>query len=299
MNPPQILVNTLVFGAELGVIAIGLSLSYSILRFANFAHVELVTVGAYFALLGTRLNIPFVFIVPVAVAVTGVTAVVIDRAVFRRMRLASTGTKMIASIALALAIRSVLQVAFGAEAYDLPAPGGTLPQVAGARMTVLQATIIGATLAVVVSLHLGLRRTRLGRALRACADNFTLALSRGIPGERMISLAWFLSGASAAIGGILVAMETQLRPVLGGSMVMQTFAAASVGGLGNPFGAVGGALLLSSAQNVLLGVDFGSIFGLGEFRLSVNYKDALALVVLVITLLIRPTGLFSTAPASR
>ena len=111
-----------------------------------------------------------------------------------------------------------------------------------------------------VALHLLLYRTRVGTALRALASNPDLAVSRGIPGERMISLMWFVSGAYAALGGTLFAFETRLQPDMDLIILLPTFAAVTIGGLDNVFGAVAGALILSLAQNLLISVDFGSLF---------------------------------------
>jgi branched-subunit amino acid ABC-type transport system permease component len=136
-------------------------------------------------------------------------------------------------------------------------------------------------------------RTRLGKALRATAQNFALAQARGIDGERMISVMWFLSGAFAALGGILLGLETQIRPGLGLSVMLPMFSAATVGGLGSAYGAIAGALTLAFAQNGVLAIDFRALFGADQsVQIPTRYKDVIALVGLVLTLLIRPSGIF-------
>ena len=299
MNVSQLIATSFVTGAELGVIALGLSLSYAVLRFTNFAHVELVTVGAYVAWAAVKAGVPLIPAALVAMLLAGVLAMAIDFIVFRRLRQASAGGKMIASVGVGLVIRTLVQIAFGTEPQDFPAVSSSLPPVLGARITTLQVAIIALTLTSMVVLWLVLYRTKMGTALRAAADNFPLALARGVAGEQTISFMWFLSGVFAAFGGILIALETVLTPSIGSFVIMPAFASASVGGLGSPYGAVAGALTLAFGQNILVSVDFGSLLGVGPWRLSPNYKDAIALGALILTLLIRPSGLLSPRTARR
>jgi branched-subunit amino acid ABC-type transport system permease component len=109
----------------------------------------------------------------------------------------------------------------------------------------------------------------------------------------MISVMWFLSGAFAALGGILLGLETQIRPGLGLSVMLPMFSAATVGGLGSAYGAIAGALTLALAQNGVLALDFRALFGADQsVQIPTRYKDVIALVGLVLTLLIRPSGIF-------
>jgi branched-subunit amino acid ABC-type transport system permease component len=129
----------------------------------------------------------------------------------------------------------------------------------------------------------------MGRVLRATADNMSLAEVRGINVNRVIVGVWFLAGAFAALGGVLLGYETFVRPTLGLSILLPMFAAATVGGLGSLPGAVVGAYLLAFAQNLILGIDFG--WG-ADWYVNPGYKSALALGLLVLVLLVRPGGLF-------
>src|SRR5690606_19791045 len=127
-------------------------------------------------------------------------------------------------------------------------------RVGGAIFTSLDLIVVVATVGFMVLLHAFLYRTRTGSALRALASNYDLAVTRGIPGERMIRLMWFVSGAYAAIGGSLLALETRLQPNMDLIILLPVFAAVTIGGLSNVFGAVLGALVLSLAQNVMIAV---------------------------------------------
>ena len=137
-------------------------------------------------------------------------------------------------------------------------------------------------------LHVFLYRTRTGSALRALASNYDLAVTRGIPGERMIRLMWFVSGAYAAIGGSLIALETRLQPNMDLIILLPVFAAVTIGGLSNVFGAVIGALVLSLAQNVMIAVDFGTMVGADSWYVPSQFRDYVAVLAMVVVLILRP-----------
>jgi len=295
VNVPQIAINTLVWAGELGVISLGLSLSYAILGFFNFAQPEFVTIGGYLAWLAfSVMRVPLIIATMISLAGTGVIAVVIDLLVFRRLRMISPASKMIASVGVAIAIRMIVQMAFGgaAKSFDiLWKPVHLMPR---AYLSFLEVWIVVAAALAMVLFYVVLAKTRVGLALRATADNFALAQARGINGARVMSWMWFLSGALGALGGILLGMETQLRPSIGLFVLVPVFSAATVGGFGNAFGAVAGAGLLALAQNVVLAVNFGALTGAPQaWYIPTDYKDVVALAALIATLLIRPAGLFA------
>ena len=272
----------------------GLSLSYAVMGFANWAHVEFVSVGAYIGLWVFRgLGLPLGVAIVVAMVLTGLLAVALELVVFRWLRSASIGAKMLATVGLAIVIRAVVQFVAGVDAYFYTdtAPNVAF-QIGGARITTNQLAIVGVAALSLLGFFLFLRRTTLGRVLRATADNFALAQVRGINGDRIIKLVWFISGAFAALGGVLLGLETFVRPQIGLSILLPMFAAATVGGLGSLVGAIGGSVLLAFLQNTLLGVDFGMLFGDASWYIDTGYKSALALGLLVVVLLFRPRGLF-------
>jgi branched-subunit amino acid ABC-type transport system permease component len=139
-----------------------------------------------------------------------------------------------------------------------------------------------------VVLHTLLFRTRLGTALRALASNRDLAETRGIPAEAMTALMWFIVGAFAAIGGTLFALETRLQPNMDLVILLPVFAAVTIGGLGNVFGAAAGAFILSLAQNLLIGIDFGALAGGAPWYVPTQFRDAIAVGALVLVLILRP-----------
>lgn len=288
----QVIINSIVYASEIAVIAVGVSLCYSILRFANFAHIQLAIVGGYltysFATI-PGLTLPLPLAVLLAALATGLIAVLIDVIVFSRIRTISAEGKMIVSWGVALFIRSTLAAIYGGSAKVFDVPTDVIV-VGDAVFTTLDLTVVGATLALMIGLHTFLYRTRTGSALRALASNYELAVTRGIPGDRLIRLMWFLSGALAAVGGSLFAMQTRLHPSIDLVILLPVFAAVTIGGMSNVFGAVIGAIVLSFAQNFLIWIDFGSLFGGEPWHIPTQFRDYVAVVALLIVLLMRSSG---------
>lgn len=272
----------------------GLSLSYAVMGFANWAHVEFISVGAYIGLWVFRgLGLPIGVAIVVAMVLTGLLAVALELIVFRWLRPARIGAKMLATVGLAIVIRAVVQFVAGVDAYFYTDTAPSIAfEVGDVLVTTNQLVIVGIAALSLLGFFLFLRRTTLGRVLRATADNFALAEVRGINGDRVIKLVWFISGAFAALGGVLLGLETFVRPQIGLSILLPMFAAATVGGLGSLAGAIGGSVLLAFAQNTLLGIDFGQLVGDTSWFVDTGYKSALALGLLVVVLLFRPRGLF-------
>jgi branched-subunit amino acid ABC-type transport system permease component len=214
----------------------------------------------------------------------------VDAAVFRRLRSISPEGKMIVSWGVALFIRSIVAAIFGGAARVFPIEPPAL-SLGGAFFTLLDIVSVAAAVVAMLVLHLLLYRTRVGTALRALASNPDLAVTRGIPGERMIGLMWFISGAYAALGGVLFALETRLQPNMDLIILLPIFAAVTIGGLSNVFGAVAGALLLSLAQNLLISIDFGSLVSDTPWYVPTQFRDFIAVGALVLLLLLRPRSL--------
>jgi len=291
----QVLVNSVIYASEIAIMAVGVSLTFSVLRFANFAHVQFAVVGGYLTYVFTIfLGVPIAPAALVAAILTGGLAMLVDFAVFRRLRDISPEGKMIVSWGVALFIRSIVAAVFGGSSRLF----GLEPQTisfGGVYFTWLDIVCIAATVVAMVVLHALLYRTRAGTALRALSSNRDLAVSRGIPGERMIGLMWFVSGFYAALGGALFAAETRLQPNMDLIILLPIFAAVTIGGLGNVLGAVVGALILSLAQNLLISIDFGSLLSDTSWYVPTQFRDFIAVGALVVLLLLRPGTLFGRA----
>jgi branched-chain amino acid transport system permease protein len=293
----QILLDGVLTGALLGLGAIGLTLTYSLLRFANFAHGEFATVGAYAALvvaaaLGTGIDgAPFggltfgwppVIGLGVAMLVTGGLAVALDAVLFARLRRHGTQIVLvIASFGASLALRNLLEFGFGPSpqyfsrdiAFGVRLPGG-------ARATWNQLAVLALALGLMVAVHLLLTRTAMGRAMRAASENPQLAKISGIDVDGVIRGVWLLGGALAAAAGVMLGVLVQVRPTMGFELLLPLFAAAIVGGIGSVPGALVGGLLVGIAEAASVPL------------VGAQYRAAIGFIVLLVALLVRPTGLF-------
>lgn len=288
----QILVDTVVYGSEIAIIAVGIALAFSILKFANFAHIQYAIVGCYLTwsveqILGAGMIVATIL----GALLTGVVAVVVDRLVFSRLRDSTPEVKMIVSWGVALVLRATVATIFGGESkfYDFEIEP---MNVAGLYITSLDVIVVAVTLVAMVSLRLLLYRTRVGTALRAISSNPDLAATRGIPIVRMITLMWFVAGAYAGLGGTLFALQTRLQPSMDLVILLPVFAATTIGGLGSVFGAVAGAFILAFVQNLLIQVDFGALLHMGEsWRVPSQFRDVIAVLAFIAVLLLRPRRL--------
>lgn len=287
----QILVDAIIYAAEIAIIAVGVALSYSILRFANFAHVQYAVLGAYLSYVANHgLALPLPLAVVAGVVATGLIAVAVDWLVFARLRHTSPEGKMIASWGVALFLRAAVASIFGGASRTFDIRPESL-NVGGAYFTSQDIVVVALTVVAMLCLHVLMFRTRLGTALRALASNADLAVTRGIPAGRMIALMWFVCGAYAALGGTMFALETRLQPNMDLIILLPTFAVVTIGGLSNVFGVVLGALVLSLAQNVLIGVDFGSMIFATPWSVPTQFRDFIAVGAMTVILLFQRSKL--------
>jgi branched-subunit amino acid ABC-type transport system permease component len=299
MNFVQVLVNSLITASELGIIAIGLTLTLSLLRFANFAHVETAVVGAYIAwALNVPLGLNFGVAVPVAILVMGVFGILMDRAVFRIFRNSDDVAPMIASLGLSIAIRNSVQATFGPRflRYDFGIAPGI--KIMGAFVTRQQLWILCIVAVALFGFHLLLRYSTIGKAMRATATNRDLAQASGVDTEWVIAWVWFLGTGFAALGGALVAWDTQLVPDLGFNLVIPIFCVVLIGGVGSVYGALLGAVVVGFAVNFGVAIDLAPLVNriggrdvVGLVRIPAEYKPAIVYAAVILVLLLRPSGL--------
>ncbi|HAN46083.1 MAG TPA: branched-chain amino acid ABC transporter permease [Cyanobacteria bacterium UBA8156] len=290
----QLTVDGIALGCIVALAAVGLTLTSGILRFSNFAHGDLMTFGAYVALLANvswRWPI-FGAIALGMVATLGLTCG-LDKLLWERLRRrrATPTTATIVSIGVALVLRNAIVLIWGASPTRFNLPTFAALNFGGINITRNRLLTVVITAAVVGALYYLLQHTKMGRAMRAVADNPELARVTGIDVNRVVLWVWAIAGGATALGGCLYGAITNLRPNMGWSLILPMFAAIIAGGIGSPFGAIAGALLVGIAQEV-------STFcpaGLGEmarFCLGTNYKIGVGLVAIVLVLLVRPQGLF-------
>ncbi len=302
----QIVADGLIVGSTIALGAVGLTMAYSLLRFANFAHGEFIAWGAYLALtfMGFFVALggggamaplgPFSFgwqllaaLVAGAIA-TAAIALALDRLLFDRLSAHGSAIVLtIASFGAALALRNLLQFIYGAlPAYytrELQIAIHLVPRDVGGglRVTPDQMFVLGLTLALVVALHLFLQRTTLGRSMRAVAHNPALARVTGIDVASVLRWTWILGAILAAVAGTFAGLVGQLRPQIGFDLLLPLFAAAILGGIGSVPGAVIGGLIVGLAESAAVPL------------IGAEYRAAAAFGVLIAILLVRPQGLFS------
>jgi branched-chain amino acid transport system permease protein/neutral amino acid transport system permease protein len=284
----QLVVYGLISGSILALGAIGLSLIYSILNFANFAHGDMMALGAYLALFfKVGLALPMWLAFPLAMLCTAVIAAVLDRAWFRPLRQRGAGAVILAisSLGLAIILRSLIRLFWSPQAqyYSRTIHFPFTVPFLDVRINVQQILIVSIAVVLVALVSLFLQRTRLGKAMRATSDNFQLALVSGIDTERIILWTWLLGASLAAAGGILLGMSVRLQPIMGWDLLLPIFAATILGSIGSPYGAMLGGLLMGLAEETST-----------QFIPS-EYKGAVSLLLLVLVLCIRPQGLFGGA----
>ena len=276
----QLLINGIMLGSILALGAVGGTMIFGVLRFAHFAHGDFMAVGAYFALsVVTVFNLPVLAALPVAMAATAGLAVAIDQLVYRRIRRVQPVILLISSFATALVLRSLIQMIWGSsnQVYET---GIQLPwRIGPFTLKPDHLLIFLAATGLVVTVHLFLTRTRLGKAMRAMSDNMNLALITGIPADRVIMATWAIGGALAAAAGVFLGMDTRLHPVMGWTLLLPIFAATILGGIGRPYGAIFGGLVIGCAME------------LSTLIIPGSYKPAVAFAIMVATLVFRPQGI--------
>jgi branched-subunit amino acid ABC-type transport system permease component len=234
----------------------------------------------------------------IAIILTGLMGVMFDRIIFKRLRSVHPIITMIASFGLAIVIRNGIRAMWGPRPRTF-AIGLQKPLlVLGARITMVQILLLTTTLATIVTLHVFLHKTKLGKSLRATSNNPELAQARGISTETTVKWTWFIAGCFAGLAGVLYGLETQIEPNMGFALIIPVFCATILGGLGNPYGAMLGALALGFAENFGIYFDFGQIINLGGLLdlvgplwIPTAYKGAIAFSILLIILLARPWGI--------
>lgn len=300
MDIAQILANSLIRASEISLLAVGLTTVFGILKFPNVAHGDYAMLGAFFAFVFNQiLGLSLFLAVPLAAIGLGIVAVGVDAGVFAplRRRGAKAFTLLIASMGVALAVRNVARMIWTSETKSYDVPLVRPLEVLGASISPIQIAIIATGVGAMIAFHLLLHHTKLGKALRAIADNPELAGACAIDTEKMIRWLWFLAGAYGALGGAMIALEHILYPRLGFDILIPVFGAAILGGIGNPYGAMLGALMVGLSENIVLALDFGPLFSLGglfdvgRIQVPTGYKPAVSFVILIIVLLVRPVGI--------
>jgi neutral amino acid transport system permease protein len=291
------------FGLLIAITSVGLSLIFGTTGLTNFAHGEMVTFGALIAFLLNVTGLTFLAWLPfvasdgtmpmfvsavIAVIVGGLFGVLLNAGIFGPLRRRGFGlvTQMVISVGLSIALKNFFLQRFGGRRQPYAAFANQRAwEIGPIAITPRDLFISITSLIVLVAVALLLQRTRLGKATRAVSDNANLASATGINSEGIIKLVWFVGGALAALGGIFVGLDEQVSFEMGAQLLFVMFAGITLGGLGSAFGALLGGFLVG------LFVELSTLSSL----VAPELKNAPALLVLILVLLVRPQGILGRA----
>jgi branched-chain amino acid transport system permease protein len=318
-----VVVPAMSYGSQLALGALGVTLIYGILRFSNFAHGDTMAFGAmvtilttwYFQSIGVSIfPLPTALLaLPVGILATALMVLATDRAVYRfyRRQKAAPVILVIVSMGVMFVMNGIVRFIIGVDDQTFDDGERFLISAKSFRdftgleeglvLRLSTAITIVTAVIVVAALFWFLNRTRTGKSMRAFSDNEDLALLSGINPERVVAITWIIVAGLATIAGVLYGLDKSFRPFVYFQLLLPIFAAAIVGGLGSPIGAIAGGFLIAFSEvtvtyafkkivNYLLPENM-QIDALAQL-LSTDYKFAVSFVILIIVLLFRPTGLF-------
>jgi branched-subunit amino acid ABC-type transport system permease component len=273
--------NGVVTGVIMTLPALAVTLLFGVLKFPNFAVGAMMTVAAYLAFaLNAQLGWPLLAATAVAALAMGALCIGIDQLTFKPLRERGGITLMVASLGLGFILENVARFVYGNTARSFDIELARPFRIADVRMNHEQMITIAVSSAAMIAMYVLLTRMPMGRAMRAVADNPSLALVRGIESLRVIRWTWFIAGILLAVGGVLIGMDRALEPPMGSNYLISVFAAAILGGLGSPLGAFVGALVI------------GVVSELSTLVVPPNYRIGVPLMAIAVILVFRPQGLF-------
>jgi branched-subunit amino acid ABC-type transport system permease component len=270
--------------AILALAAVAVSLQVSVTNFINFAYGDFMTFGAYIAWQLDVKGVNIVLAIAIAGVATGLLGIVANLVVFRPFmrRKVRPVTLLIAGVGVSFIVQNLIVIIWGAEPKRLVQTIGTSVQVGPFLLTTGDLIMICTAIAFLVLLHVTLKYTKFGKSLRATSNNIELAQACGIDSERIISITWFIAGIFTAVAGVgLVLEESTLSPTTGFNELFIIFGAVILGGLGRPYGAMLGALIVGVLTEVA-----------GQY-VNAAYKTSFAFAFVIVLLLFRPQGLFA------
>ena len=280
--------NGLVTGIIVALPALAVTLLFGVLKFANFAIGAMMTVAAYMVFaLNAQLGWPMLPATAVVAVAFGVLCIGMDLVTFKPLRERGGLTLMVASLGLGFVLENIARLAYGNDARSYALELARPFRFMDIRMNREQMVAVAVATTAMVLMYILLTRMPIGRAMRAVADNPSLALVRGIDSASVIRWTWFITGRLLAVGGVLIGMDRAIEPPMGASYLIPVFSAAILGGLGSPLGAFVGALLI------------GVVSEMATLVIPPNYRIGIPLCVIAAILIFRPQGLFGQAHIRR
>jgi branched-chain amino acid transport system permease protein len=283
-------IDLVIIGLSIGMVyalvALGISLIYSGLDIIHFAHGEIYMIGAFIGLtLFQKLSLPYVPTLLLAVAITGVIGALIERVFYRRLTRSGGGytvagmAMVIAGFGMSIVLQNVAYLVWGPKPLPFPVPFGMPIEVGNLALPMSYVWIVVTAISLMIVLHLIMRRTMIGLAMRAVAHNKDIAYLSGVNVPLMISMTFGVACALGAAAGVLIGPINYVQVLMGIGILVKAFAAAVVGGFGSLPGAILGGLLV------------GVVESLGAGFISGTYKDVYAFILLIVVLMVKPSGL--------
>ncbi len=293
----QHLVNGLTLGGIYALIALGYTMVYGILKFINFAHGDILMVGAYIGMfafnilrgsspLGMWWIIAFFIAMVISMVFCAALGMFIERVAYKPLRRATRLAPLLSAIGVSFILSNGAAWMFGTQSRKLDYPFDNSPiTFGGVSIAPHQILILVVATVMMVALSLFVTKTKLGKAMRATSLDQDTAKLMGINSDRIISLTFGIGSALAACGGMLIALDIKVYATMGTMVGLKAFVAAVVGGIGNISGAMLGGLLLGLLET----------FGVAILGIPTSFKDTIAFAVLIIILLVKPAGIMGKA----
>jgi len=279
----QLIINGIIAGSIYALVAIGFTVIYRTVKFFHFAHGVVYTAGAYFIYtLIISLHLDFILSFFLSIILAAILGIAIDRFVYYPLRKqnASNLIFLLASFGVFIFIQNLIQLIYGAQILTIrTGPIKEGHHFLGAVITDIQITILVVSIILMILLWSFIKRTKLGGAMRAVADDPVAASVVGINPEKIIMASFAIGSALAGAAGILISFETNMETTMGFNAILKGIIASIIGGIGSIPGAVLGGFFLGLAEN------------LGIWKISAGWKDAIAFGILIVFLLVRPWGI--------
>jgi len=285
----QYVISGATLGSTYGLAGLGFTVIFNTTEIINFAQGEFVMLGGMLAVFAIRwAGLPLALAVALAICLTTLVGIAVDRLTIRPVRGRSVIVLIIITIGVSIVLRGAAMLVFGKDTYPLASFSGAEPlALLGASLLPQSLWVGGITVCTLVAMKLYFDRTISGKAMLACACDRKAASLMGINVDTMVTLSFAFSALVGALGGAILAPITLTSYDVGILLGLKGFAACILGGLGNPFGAVAGGVILGVLESLSAGL------------ISSGYKDAVAFVILLALLFVRPSGLFGRRSAER
>jgi len=288
------IINGLVLGGIYALIAVGYTMVYGIVKLINFAHGEIFMFGGYFALICISAGIPFWLALPISMLLCAVMGMLIDLLAYRPLRNAPRLSALITAIGVSLVLQNLARMIWGAK--QRPIPSEAIPALfqkaviilpSGATVPFRDLFILVLTLFFMIGLNRIVYMTKIGKAMRACAQDPVAAKLMGINTNAVIAVTFAIGSALGAVAGVMEGLRTVVEPPMGYYKGVAAFAAAVLGGIGNITGAMLGGILLGIAE------------ALGAGYISSGYRVAIAYIIMIVVIIFRPSGLLGKSTSTR